>query len=163
MQYPPYATMHFTCEEELFPNHIMDVWTPEATPFCTDIICSNAMQGTKKKYDHHVYSIFGAMPQQQRSVLMDDQAMAKHGVDIISKTMKYLGKSLDSISQIEVFGWGHALAIPFPGSHNGPAQLASARHGNMYFGASDNDAASSVENALANGFASGREVIQSLN
>ena len=70
---------------------------------------------------------------------------------------------LDSISQIEVFGWGHALAVPFPGSHNGPAQLASARHGNIFFGASDNDAASSVENALANGFASGREVIQSLN
>ena len=163
MQYPPYATMHVTYGEELFPNNIMDVWTPEASPFCTDIICSNAMQGTKKKYDHYLYSIFGAMPQHQRSLLLDDQAMAKYGVDIVSKTMKYLGKSLDEISQIEVFGWGHALAIPFPGSHNGPAQLASARHGNIYFGASDNDAASSVENALANGFASGREVIQSLN
>jgi protoporphyrinogen oxidase len=163
MQYPPYATMHFTCEEELFPNHIMDVWTPEASSFCTDIICSNAMQGTIKQFDHHVYSIFGAMPQQQRSMLMDDNALAKHGVDIISKTMKYLGKSIDSISQIEVYGWGHALSIPYPGSHNGPAQLASARHGNIYFGSSDNDAASSVENALANGFATGREVIQSFS
>ena len=162
MQYPPYATMHFMCNEELFPNQIMDVWTPEASTFCTDIICSNAMQEKQKNSNSYVYSIFGAMPQEQRNILLDDTLLAKHGIDIIQKTMQYLGKSLESIDQIEVFGWGHALAIPYPGSHNGPAQLASRRHGNIYFGASDNDAASSVENALANGFGSGREVIQSL-
>lgn len=163
MKYPPYATMHFASKEELFPNHIMDVWTPEASSFCTDIICSNAMQYPKKNYDHHVYSIFGAMPQTQRQILMDDKAMASHGLNIIQQTMKYLGKPMESITEIEIFGWGHALAIPYPGSHNGPAQLAAANHGHIYFGASDNDAASSVENALANGFAKAEEVIESLS
>jgi len=162
LQYPPYATIHCTSEDELFPNHIMDVWTPEASAFCTDIICSNAMQGQHKNFDQFVYSVFGAMPQSQRNILLDDTQLAKHGMSIIQQTMNFLGKSLDSISQIEVFAWGHALSIPYPGSHNGPAQLASTKHGNIFFGASDNDAASSVENALANGFGSGREVIQSL-
>ena len=163
MKYPPYATMHFASKEELFPNNIMDVWTPEASSFCTDIICSNAMQSSKNNNDHYVYSIFGAMPQSQRHVLMNDKEMAMHGMNIIQKTMKYLGKSMDLITDIEIYGWGHALAIPYPGSHNGPAQLAAANHGHIYFGASDNDAASSVENAFANGFAKAGEVIKSLS
>jgi protoporphyrinogen oxidase len=162
MKYPPYATIHFTSDTELFPDSIMDVWTPEATAFCTDIICSNAMQSIKEKSGHYVYSIFGAMPQHERALLLDDESLARHGMDIVQKTMRYLGKSIESIAEIEVFGWGHALAIPYPGSHNGPAQMAAARHGNIFFGASDNDAASSVENALANGFSSAKEVIQSL-
>lgn len=163
IQYPPYATIHLESKEELFPNTIMDVWTPEANGFCTDIICSNSMNPPQKSKNTFMYSIFGAMPLHQRSLLLNDVELAKYALDLTTKTMKYLHKPMDIISSVEVFAWGHALAIPNPGSHNGPAQLASRTHGNIHFGASDNDAASSVENALANGFATAEEIIQKLS
>lgn len=163
MKYPPYATIHMSMKEEMFPNSIMDVWTPEANGFCTDIICSNSMQTVQPSGNAFVYSIFGAMPQEQRSLLLDDAALASHALGIIKKTMNYLQKPMDILNSVEVFAWGHALAIPYPGSHNGPAQTASRTHGNVFFGASDNDSASSVENALANGFSTAKEIIASLS
>lgn len=162
MQYPPYATIHLSMKKNIFPSSIMDVWTPEANGFCTDIICSNSMQN-EKRTDSHVYSIFGAMPQHERALLLNDESLTKHTLSIVNKTMAFLHEPLDIINQVEVYAWGHALAIPFPGSHNGPAQLASRKYGNIHFGASDNDAASSVENALANGFATAKEIIRTLS
>jgi len=163
MKYPPYATIHMSMKEEIFPGSIMDVWTPEANGFCTDIICSNAMQDTKSSEHAYVYSIFGAMPHEQRSLLLDDTELSSYALNIIKKTMNYLHKPMDILDSVEVYAWGHALAIPYPGSHNGPAQIASRPHGNVLFGSSDNDAASSVENALANGFATAKEIIASLS
>ncbi|NBO69322.1 MAG: FAD-binding protein [Bacteroidetes bacterium] len=163
MQYPPYATIHLSMKEELFPNTIMDVWTPESNGFCTDIICSNAMQRTIPEKHAYVYSIYGAMPLADRSLLLQDDSLAKHTMNIIEKTMGFLRRPMNLIQQAEVYAWGHALAIPYPGSHNGPAQLASRPFGNIHFGASDNDAASSVENALANGFSTAKEIITLLS
>lgn len=163
MKYPPYATIHMSMKEEIFPGAIMDVWTPEANGFCTDIICSNAMQNVKLSEQAYVYSIFGAMPHEQRSLLLDDAELSSYALHTIQKTMNYLNKPFDILDNAEVYAWGHALAIPYPGSHNGPAQTASRPYGNVFFGSSDNDAASSVENALANGFTTAKEIIASLS
>ena len=163
MKYPPYCTIHVKSSKELFPNHIMDVWTMDTNTQCTDIICSNAMKRDNSPAQSYIYSIYGSMSHTNRNILLDDSALATHALKLVDSTSDYLNNQMmDSISEIEVFAWGHALAIPFPGSHNGIAQTASKQFGNIIFSASDNDAASSFENAFYYGLHSAENIIKYL-
>lgn len=153
IQYPPYITIHLHSDKQLFPEQYMDIWTVDTGDFCTDIICSNAMQRKPNANTSFVYSLFGALPLNKRSILLDDMLMAEHAYDIVSKLAKTLKNGMmEHVHEIECFAWGHSIAIPSIGSHSGIAQLSRKNLGNIFFAASDNDNTSSFENAVYYGF-----------
>ena len=153
IQYPPYITIHLHSDKQLFPEQYMDIWTVDTGDFCTDIICSNAMQRKPNANTSFVYSLYGALPLNKRSILLDDMLMAEHAYDIVSKLAKTLKNGMmEHVHEIECFAWGHSVAIPSIGSHSGIAQLSRKNLGNIFFAASDNDNTSSFENAVYYGF-----------
>ena len=153
IQYPPYITIHLHSDKQLFPEQYMDIWTVDTGDFCTDIICSNAMQRKPNANTSFVYSLYGALPLNKRSMLLDDVLMAEHAYDIVSKLAKTLKNGMmEHVHEIECFAWGHSVAIPSIGSHSGIAQLSRKNLGNIFFAASDNDNTSSFENAVYYGF-----------
>jgi hypothetical protein len=153
IQYPPYITIHLHSDKQLFPEQYMDIWTVDTGDFCTDIICSNAMQRKPNANTSFVYSLYGALPLNKRSILLDDMLMAEHAYDIVSKLAKTLKNGMmEHVHEIECFAWGHSIAIPSIGSHSGIAQLSRKNLGNIFFAASDNDNTSSFENAVYYGF-----------
>lgn len=153
IQYPPYITIHLHSDKQLFPEQYMDIWTVDTGDFCTDIICSNAMQRKPNANTSFVYSLYGALPLNKRSILQDDMLMAEHAYDIVSKLAKTLKNGMmEHVHEIECFAWGHSVAIPSIGSHSGIAQLSRKNIGNIFFAASDNDNTSSFENAVYYGF-----------
>ena len=153
IQYPPYITIHLHSDKQLFPDQYMDIWTVDTGDFCTDIICSNAMQRKPNANTSFVYSLYGALPLNKRSMLLDDVLMAEHAYDIVSKLAKTLKNGMmEHVHEIECFAWGHSVAIPSIGSHSGIAQLSRKNLGNIFFAAYDNDNTSSFENAVYYGF-----------
>lgn len=125
IQYPPYITIHLHSDKQLFPDQYMDIWTVDTGDFCTDIICSNAMQRKPNANTSFVYSLYGALPLNKRSMLLDDVLMAEHAYDIVSKLAKTLKNGMmEHVHEIECFAWGHSVAIPSIGSHSGIAQLS---------------------------------------
>jgi len=149
LQYSPFLTVHLCAQSELLPP-AFDLWVPTASPLYTDII--NANTTGKGSTTHFVASIYAPRSYQDRTMMQSDEvlaAFARRIADHATSTVPTM--HAEAIEEVHVFGWGHALVVPTPGSHTGIAQTARHPLGNILFANTDNDAAPAFENAVAHG------------
>lgn len=153
LRYPPYCTIHLHSDEPLLPKGYLDIWTPGAEDFCTDIICPNALLKDSEQNGKFVYSVYLPMADINRKMLLDNQQLAAFAYSVAEKTCALLRPgSFGAIQEIECYAWGHSLVVPSPGSHNGIAQRAMQPIGRIFPAGSDNDASPGLETAVYHGF-----------
>lgn len=162
MQYAPYATISLCSDKELMPPDAFDVWMLDAEPHFSDIISPHLMYPKAMRPEGaYVYTLYSPLPRAQRSLLLNNESFANFAREAADKATRTLGAEAQSaIKEIQCFAWGHSLVIPAPGSHNGPAQLASQTIQNIYFAHTDNDASPAVESALSHGSQAALKIIE---
>ncbi|HYF04105.1 MAG TPA: FAD-dependent oxidoreductase [Patescibacteria group bacterium] len=153
MQYAPYATITLCSDRELMPPEAFDVWMLNADPHFSDIISPHLMYPKAMRPEGaYVYTLYSPLPRAQRSLLLSDESFANFAREAADKATRTLGiEAQSAIKEIQCFAWGHSIVIPTPGSHNGPAQIASQPIRNIYFAHTDNDASPAIESAMAHG------------
>jgi protoporphyrinogen oxidase len=161
LSYAPYATIHLHSSKPLVDASTIDTWFLPTSPLFSDVINPQAVW--KGDTEGYVCSIYAPMPRDARATLQDDASFAAHVADVVRAFLEHVDDgTAESVTEIYAWAWGHSLVIPTRGSHNGPAQLASAPIGNIFFANTDNDASPAVESALASAMAAAEGTLRSL-
>ncbi len=161
LSYAPYATIHLHSTRPLVDASTIDTWYLPTSPLFSDVINPQAVW--KGGTEGYVCSIYAPMPRDARAMLQDDASFAAHVADVVRAFLAHVDDATaESVTEIYAWAWGHSLVIPTRGSHNGPAQLASAPVGNIFFANTDNDASPAVESALASATAAAEGTLRSL-
>jgi len=149
LHYSPFLTVHLCARQPLVPA-AFDLWVPNALPLFTDIINANATG--EASTTAFVASIYAPRSAQDRAMMQSDDvlaAFARRIAEHATTTVPTIHR--EAVEEVHVFGWGHALVVPTPGSHSGIAQAARQPLGRILFANTDNDAAPAFENAVAHG------------
>lgn len=149
LHYSPFLTVHLCAQHPLLPA-AFDLWVPNAPLLFTDIINANATGHASSTSS--VASIYAPRSAIDRAMMQSDDVLAAFARRIAEHAIKTVPTIRgDAIEEVHVFGWGHALVVPTPGSHSGTAQAARQPLGRILFANTDNDAAPAFENAVAHG------------
>lgn len=160
LQYSPFLTVHLGARENILPP-AFDLWVPDGGPLFTDIINATATSGTSNSST--VASVYAPRLARERTIMQSDDILASLARTIAARVTETVPTvAASAIEEVHVFGWGHALVVPSPGSHNGPAQRARQRLGNIIFANTDNDSAPAFESAVAHGVRAAETAIASL-
>ncbi len=149
LHYSPFLTVHLCAQRPLLPA-AFDLWVPNALPLFTDIINANATG--EASTTAFVASIYAPRSAQDRAMMQSDDvlaAFARRIAEHATTTVPTIHR--EAVEEVHVFGWGHALVVPTPGSHSGTAQAARQPFGRILFANTDNDASPAFENAVAHG------------
>ncbi len=150
LQYAPFLTVHLCAEQPLLPNGF-DVWVPSGGQLFTDIINANAT-ANRSQQTSFVASIYAPRTMAERAIMQSDDVLAAYARKIADHAARSVPTiHAETIEEVHVFGWGHALVVPVPGSHSGLAQAARQRFGRIVFANTDNDSSPAFENAVAHG------------
>lgn len=161
LHYAPFLTVHLCSSTSILPAGF-DIWLPEGDTLFTDIINANATLGSAATTTA-VASIYAPRSPSERAVMQSDDVLAAFARKIAERALQVLPEAdSEAIEEIHVFGWGHALVVPVPGSHSGTAQRAQMPFGRILFANTDNDSAPAFENAVAHGVRAAEQVIELL-
>lgn len=161
MRYAPYVTIQVYSAMPLNRTNAYDTWDLRVVDSYTDIINPLVIQ---EKGDAYVVSIYAPLETSMRSALLYDKQFASFVQETITRFSNTLtDEQKSSIKEVRAWGWGHGIVIPTVGSHNGPAQTASAPTDRIYFAGTDNDSAPALENAVGNGARAGQSVVDKLH
>lgn len=149
LSYAPFLTVHL-CADNLSLPFAFDMWVPEGNNLFTDIIIPQPTgQATQTG---SIASIYAPRTAKDRAIMQSDDILAAFARRIAERAVAALPSvTPEAISEIHVFGWGHALVVPAVGSHSGIAQMARQPIGNVLFANTDNDSSPAFENAVAHG------------
>lgn len=157
LRYAPFLTVHL-CGDELPLPDAFDIWVPEGDNLFTDIIVPKATEHSAQSGS--IASIYAPRAAKDRAIMQSDDVLAAFARRIAERAVMALPSvTPESINEIHVFGWGHALVVPFVGSHGGVAQMARHPIGNVLFANTDNDSSPAFENAVAHGQRAAEEAI----
>ncbi|GIV54632.1 MAG: hypothetical protein KatS3mg039_1150 [Candidatus Kapaibacterium sp.] len=150
LQYAPFLTVHLCGKETLLPPGF-DVWVPGGDKLFTDIINANATSAPPSN-NGVVASIYAPRTSADRAILQSEDVLAAFARTIAERATHVLPTiNADAVEEVHVFGWGHALVVPTPGSHSGLAQAARRPFGHILFANTDNDSSPAFENAVSHG------------
>ncbi|MCX7929165.1 MAG: NAD(P)-binding protein [Chlorobi bacterium] len=162
LQYAPFLTVHLCAHTPLLPSGF-DIWIPEGSQLFTDIINANAMMKSTVT-SAAVASIYAPRTVAERAIMQSDDILAAYAQRIAERAVQSVPTiPPEAIEEVHVFGWGHAVVMPVPGSHSVVAQQARQRYENILFANTDNDSAPAFENAVAHGYRAAEDAIELLS
>lgn len=156
LRYSPFLTVHL-CSAEPTPFEAFDLWVPAGQKLYTDVI---NVASTGVRSDAAVLSVYAPRTPYDRPMMQSEDVLAAFARRIAQQVVHDLPQlNPAAVEEVHVFGWGHAVVVPVPGSHSGIAQAARQPVGKVILANTDNDSAPAFENAVEHGMQAAEQAI----